>query len=705
MKTATSNSQGNKQEKKPLIVQSDRTLLLDVHAPHAEECANALIPFAELERSPEHLHTYRLTALSLWNASGAGFSPDDAVAILRKYARYNVPQAVEAWIKETAGRFGKLRLVPAPSVEIPESEASAVDEANIPYEHPAVKSDCIIIPFPTQTESDENLQNEDEGKKDVADEESEAENESENANDDETESAETEDEEVDAKKEPLKQEFLYLVTESPSIFRTVAATKAGQKYLSPCKYVEPEDEEADESEIKVTAREKKNCFILSLTDRGTVKQELLKIGWPVKDDVPLSEGEPLEINLKTELEPGRPFELRSYQKAAACALVGNKGAGTGFGTIVLPCGAGKTIVGMLIMSMYKTSTLIITTNISSVHQWIRELTSKTDIQPDQIAEYTGENKTIKPVTIATYQVLTWRPKKNGAYPHFSLFRKRNWGLIIYDEVHMLPAPIFRVAAEIQAIRRVGLTATLVREDGLEGNVFSLVGPKRYDVPWKELEKTGWIAQAECIEIRLNLPEAKELEYATEDSRKKHRIASENPVKIDIVTEIVRLCPDDKILIIGQYLSQLEELSRILEAPIITGKTRNSERDKIYGDFRNGDIRVLVVSKVANFAIDLPDASMAIQISGTFGSRQEEAQRLGRILRPKKRRSRFFTLITRNTVEEDFGANRQKFLAEQGYAYKIFRVTSPSEIESLISDFDPHCSYNSCGQDNKEICND
>jgi DNA excision repair protein ERCC-3 len=317
-----------------------------------------------------------------------------------------------------------------------------------------------------------------------------------------------------------------------------------------------------------------------------------------------------------------------------------------------------------------------------VHQWIDELLDKTSLSADQIAEYSGENKQIKQVTVATYQILTWRPDKNGPYPHFSVFRKRQWGLIIYDEVHMLPAPVFRVAAELQAVRRVGLTATLVREDGCEGLVFSLVGPKRYDVPWKELEHSGWIATAECIEIRTDIDKSQELEYAVSDARKKHRIASENPIKRKIVRELVDLFPDDKILVIGQYLNQLAAMAKDLRAPIITGKTPVAERDQIYADFRYGKIHVLVVSKVANFAIDLPDASMAVQVSGTFGSRQEEAQRLGRILRPKERKSRFFTLITRNTVEEDFGSNRQKFLAEQGYSYRIIRYQTETDLAGL-----------------------
>ena len=456
---------------------------------------------------------------------------------------------------------------------------------------------------------------------------------------------------------------MYLESTSKQVFLEIEANPAARKFL--------------------LDSDKPLSFLLPLTDRGTVKQRLLQMGWPVKDDAPLVDGEPLEFNLRKQMKNGKDLIIRDYQKAAATALVGDKRPGTGFGTIVLPCGAGKTVVGMSVMDMLKTSTLIITTNITAVHQWIDELLDKSELTEDQIAEYTGESKTIRPVTVATYQILTWRPDKNGPYPHFSLFRERAWGLIIYDEVHLLPAPVFRVAAELQAVRRLGLTATLVREDGCEGYVFSLVGPKRFDVPWKELEHSGWIADAECIEVRLDLDETKSIEYATSESRLKHKIASTNPGKTKIVKAIINKFPEDKILVIGQFLDQLNELSKILEAPIITGKTPNSERDKIYNDFRNGNIHVLVVSKVANFAIDLPDASLAIQVSGTFGSRQEEAQRLGRILRPKERKSRFFTLITRDTVEEDFGSNRQKFLAEQGYSYKIIRYIDETSLDEII----------------------
>ena len=574
----------------PLIVQGDRSLLLDVHAPLAEECRNALIPFAELEKSPEHLHTYKLSPLSLWNAASAGFSADDAAEVLQKYSRYDVPQSILVWIKEISSRFGKLQLLPGPGIKNENGE---------------------------------------------------------------------------------EEQYLYLQADSTPVFKEIGANHTVKKLLCT----------AMSSELGKDAPA--FSYLLKLTDRGTIKQLLLQAGWPVKDNVTLADGEALDVSLRQVTSSGQPLIIREYQKNSAKALIGDKGPGTGFGTIVLPCGAGKTIVGMTIMDMLKTSTLIITTNISAVHQWIDELLDKTNLSPDQIAEYSGENKEIKPVTVATYQVLTWRPTKDGPYPHFSLFHQRAWGLIIYDEVHMLPAPVFRVVAELQAVRRVGLTATLVREDGCEGYVFSLVGPKRYDVPWKELERDHWIASAECIEVRVELPANQEIQYAVANAREKHKIASMNPNKIGIVEEIIEKFPKDKILVIGQYLEQLDEIRTILNCPIITGKTPNSERDKIYSDFREGKIRVLVVSKVANFAIDLPDASLAIQVSGTFGSRQEEAQRLGRILRPKERKSRFFTLITRNTVEEEFGSNRQKFLAEQGYEYKIERYDGQLQINGEL----------------------
>ena len=543
-----------------------------------QECAYS---FCGAGKSPEHLHTYKLTPLSLWNAASAGFSADDAVGVLEKYARYDVPQGVVAWIKEVCSRFGKITLEPC-------------------------------------EEGDD----------------------------------------------------LLLVAATEAIYKEIGANGAVKKYLNPAT--------TDLRPLR-QAQGPQYSYIIKLTDRGTIKQLLLEAGWPVKDQVALTDGEPLDISLRQTTASGQPLTIREYQIASAKALVGDKGPGTGFGTIVLPCGSGKTIVGMQIMDMLKTSTLIITTNISAVHQWIDELLDKTNLTRDDIAEYTGENKDIKPVTVATYQVLTWRPDKEGPFPHFSLFHERPWGLIIYDEVHMLPAPVFRVVAELQAVRRVGLTATLVREDGCEGYVFSLVGPKRYDVPWKELERDKWIASAECIEVRIDLPDYKEIDYAVAGAREKHKIASQNPDKLPLVSQIINKYSEDKILVIGQYLEQLDQIARELNAPIITGKTPTAERDRIYGEFRQGKIRVLVVSKVANFAIDLPDASIAIQVSGTFGSRQEEAQRLGRILRPKERISRFFTLITRNTVEEEFSSNRQKFLAEQGYSYRIVRYAQGEEL--------------------------
>jgi len=568
----------------PLIIQGDRSILLDAHAPRSAEARAALIPFAELEKSPEHLHAYRITPLSLWNAASAGFTPEGIAGTLDDLARFPVPPAVNKWIIETMGRFGKIRLVPAPSANFADLDPSA--------------------------------------------------------------------------------ESLLLVAATSMIYRELAASKVMAKYLVP----EPGTDFS---------------FRLALLNRGTVKQELLKLGWPVKDEAPLRDGDPLEISLRESCASGAPLVIRDYQKEAAAALVGDHGPGTGFGTIVLPCGAGKTVVGMAVMSLLKTNTLILTTNVAAVHQWIGELLDKTGLSPDDIGEYSGDSKEIKPVTVATYQILTWRASKDGNFPHFSIFRARAWGLIIYDEVHLLPAPVFRVTAELQAVRRLGLTATLVREDGCEGDVFSLVGPKRYDVPWKDLEAQGWIATARCTEIRVEISPDREIEYAVANQREKYRIASENPAKTPVVNALLSRHSGDSVLVIGQYLDQLEEIARHLGAPIITGKTPNIERDRIYGAFRAGEMKTIVVSKVANFAIDLPDASVAIQISGTFGSRQEEAQRLGRILRPKEKDSHFYTIVTSQTVEEEFAANRQKFLAEQGYEYSIIRW---EEDSSLITDF-------------------
>lgn len=549
----------------PLIIQGDRSILLDVHSPDALEARFALIPFAELEKSPEHLHTYRLTGLSLWNAASAGLTAEKIITTLQRFARFDVPPAVISWIDETFGRYGKITLTAC--------------------EDPA---------------------------------------------------------------------FLYLTAESERIYRELKAAPKLSKYL--------------------LAAEKPHSFLIALLNRGTVKQVLLKMGWPVRDQVPLKDGAPLAIPLRTQTKKGMDFSIRNYQREAAEAFTGDKGPGTGFGTIVLPCGAGKTIVGMLVMSMLNTDTLILTTNTAAVYQWKRELLDKTGLEDDCIGIYSSDSKEIKPVTVATYQILTWRPDTESDFPHFRLFRERNWGLIVYDEVHLLPAPVFRITAELQVIRRLGLTATLIREDGCEGDVFSLVGPKRYDVPWKELEEKGWIAHAYCTEIRIPLPVSKEIEYAAAPLREKHRIASENEAKIEVARQLLMRHSEDQILIIGQYITQLKKIAEAVHAPLITGKTPNAERESLYEAFRSGGISVLVVSKVANFAIDLPDASVAIQISGTFGSRQEEAQRLGRILRPKERNAFFYTLVTRHSVEEECADHRQKFLAEQGYAYSLITDT-------------------------------
>jgi DNA excision repair protein ERCC-3 len=545
-------------DQKPLLVQSDHSLLLEVHHPACEACRGDIAPFTELEKSPEHIHTYRMSPLSLWNAASAGLTVADILGVLDARSRYPVPENVRFFVTDTVGRWGRFQL----------------DAGDDP--------DTLVLR--------------------VAD-------------------------------ERLRREL------------------GSQRKLMGI--LRPRGEE----------------FLLPLLHRGTLKKEMLTLGYPVQDLAPLKDGDPLEVSLRTVTGGGTPLTIRDYQKGAADGVLGRGQPGTGFGTIVLPCGSGKTVVGIEVLSRLKTNTLILTTNVAAVHQWIDELLDKTTLTEDEIGEYTGDRKVIRPVTVATYQVLVWRDG-DGDYPHFRLFRERNWGLIVYDEVHLLPAPVFRVTAELQAVRRVGLTATLVREDGAEGDVFSLVGPKRYDVPWKELEGKGWIAQAFCTEIRLELPEQLRIPYAVAAKREKFRIASENPAKEDVVVQLVANHREDAILVIGQYIDQLERLAKVLKAPLITGSTPNAQREVLYEEFRSGKIRVIVVSKVANFAINLPDASMAIQVSGSFGSRQEEAQRLGRILRPKKRNALFYTLVSRATSEEEFSAHRQKFLTEQGYKYSI-----------------------------------
>ena len=545
-------------KEKPLLVQSDRTILLDLSSNDAENARLDIIPFAELVKSPEHMHTYTLSPLSLWNAISAGLSAEEIITRLRKWSRYDIDQRVLFFIEDTAGRYG----------------------------------DFIL------TEDEENT------------------------------------------------ERLLLKVKRKLFFMQIASSNLAKKYLKP---------------------EGEGTFSLDRLNRGMIKVELIKMGFPVDDRIPLSRGERVEIDLSGT------FLARDYQESAVKSFLGNGERGTGFGTIVLPCGSGKTIVGILAMARLKTRTLILCPNVQSVHQWIREIRTKTNIADDMIGEYSGDVKEIKPITVSTYQILTYRKPGTEEYAHFSLLRDGRWGFIIYDEVHMLPAPVFRITAELQSIYRLGLTATLIREDGREDEVFSLVGPKRYDSPWSELAQRGYIAEAYCHEIRVPLMEEDEVGYALASKREKYRIASVNRRKLDIVEGLVQKHNEDSIIIIGQYIEQLEEVGKRFSWPIVTGKTSNKVRDEIYQKFRNKEIRVLIVSKVANFAIDLPDCSVAIQISGTFGSRQEEAQRLGRILRPKERPSHFYTIITEYSEEEEFAMNRQKFLSEQGYSYTLERV--------------------------------
>ncbi len=544
----------------PLIVQSDKTLLLDVHHPQSEECRNDLVRFCELIKSPEHMHTYALSAISLWNAASCKIDAKYILDCLDRWSKFPVPDSVRFYVNDMATRWGKVILTKS---EDPQYYELKVTDKRI---------------------------------------------------------------------------------------RTELFNRA--------------------SIAKLLVVKNETSFLLSAYNRGEIKLQLIKIGYPVDDQVQLQRGPNLPFSFREQTLGGKEFAVRNYQKQASDALLGDLGPGTGFGTIVLPCGSGKTVVAMNIMQRLSTKTLVVTTNVAAVHQWIAEILDKTTLTEEQVGEYTGAKKESKDIMVCTYQVLTYRPDKEGPFPHLELLTKGNWGLIIYDEVHMLPAPVFKVTAELQAIYRVGLTATLVREDGREDEVFSLVGPKRFDVPWNELQQQGFIAEAYCHEVRIDLPEDKEIPYALGNKREKYRIASENPKKLDVVQALVERHPDDFILIIGQYLDQLKLIADHFGLPIITGSTANAKREELYRAFKEGEQRILVVSKVANFAIDLPDASVAIQVSGTFGSRSEEAQRLGRILRPKNRSSFFYSVVTRYSSEEEFAANRQKFLAEQGYSYEI-----------------------------------
>ncbi|RIJ78188.1 helicase [Nakamurella silvestris] len=534
----------------PMIVQSDKTVLLEISHPDAPAARASLAPFAELERSPEHMHTYRITPLALWNARAAGHDAEQVVDALVRWSRFPVPQNLLVDIVDTMSRYGRIVLRSDPA------------------------------------------------------------------------------------------HGLVMVSRDRMVLEEILRHKKVAPMLG--------------------ARIDTDTVIVHPSERGNLKQVLLKVGWPAEDEAGYVNGEAHAISLA---EDG--WKLRDYQ---AMAVDGFFAAGSG--VVVLPCGAGKTLVGAAAMAKAGATTLILVTNTVSGRQWRRELIARTSLTEDEIGEYSGERKEIRPVTIATYQVMT--RKSGGQYRHLDLFDSRDWGLIIYDEVHLLPAPVFRMTADLQSRRRLGLTATLVREDGREGDVFSLIGPKRYDAPWKDIESQGWIAPAECTEVRVTLTDAERLSYATAEPEERYRLAATARTKMPVVKAILDRHVGEQTLVIGAYLDQLEELGVALDAPVIQGSTKNLERERLFDAFRSGEIKTLVVSKVANFSIDLPDATIAIQVSGTFGSRQEEAQRLGRLLRPKSdgRQAHFYSVVSRDTLDTEYAAHRQRFLAEQGYAYHI-----------------------------------
>jgi len=545
----------------PLVIQSDKTVLLEVNNDLYPEARDVLARFAELEKSPEYIHTYRITPLSLWNAAAAGLHAEEIVTSLARYSKYDLPANVRIEIVEQVSRYGRLKL----NKHGEELLLSSSDQALI----------------------EEILRN---------------------------------------------------------------------KHLAPL----------------ILGREDATSLRVDAGNRGRLKHALIGFGYPAEDLAGYVQGAELPLALRSPTLAGETFELRPYQGESVQVFHAGGGVTGGSGVIVLPCGAGKTMVGMGVMAALQTQTLILTPSTVAARQWIRELLDKTTLTEDQIGEYTGLEKEIRPVTIATYQIITYRKRRSDEFPHFALFNQADWGLIVYDEVHLLPAPVFRITADLQARRRLGLTATLVREDGRQADVFSLIGPKKVDVPWKVLEKQGWIAEAECTEVRVSLSEADRMSYALTPDEEKYRVAACNPVKFPVLDTLLSKHPEDNILIIGMYLEQLAQVAARYDAPLITGKTPVVEREKLFARFRSGEVRMLVVSKVANFAIDLPDANVAIQISGTFGSRQEEAQRLGRILRPKRNGllAHFYSIISRDTRDQDFAANRQLFLTEQGYQYNI-----------------------------------
>jgi DNA excision repair protein ERCC-3 len=545
----------------PLIVQSDKTILLEVDHPQHAEARDALAQFAELEKSPEHIHTYRLSPLSLWNAAAGDMNAEQVLELLTTYSKYAIPTNIVVDIREYMSRYGRIKLI-------------------------------------------------------------------------------------------REGDALLLISDDTALMAEIWHHKRTQPYLL---------QQINSHTIQVDA-----------SRRGHIKQALIHIGFPAEDLAGYTEGSPMPMQLRTMTSQGKEFAPRAYQYAAAAAFYAGGAPSGGSGVVVLPCGAGKTMVGLAAMADIQRATLILTPNTVAVRQWISEILDKTDIPPEMIGEYTGERKDICPITVSTYQILTYRRSEEEDFPHFSLFTSFDWGLIIYDEVHLLPAPVFRITAEIQARRRLGLTATLVREDGREADVFSLIGPKKYDVPWRELERQGWIATAECHEIRVNMTEDEQMNYALAEEREKYRLAAESAAKLTVTRYLAERHADDQVLIIGQYIDQLKILATELDAPLLMGKTATRQREKLYNQFRQGELKRLVVSKVANFAIDLPDANVAIQVSGTFGSRQEEAQRLGRILRPKSDGSiaYFYSIVTRDTRDQEFSANRQLFLTEQGYRYVI-----------------------------------
>lgn len=569
----------------PVIVQSDMTVLLETMGPRYEEARAFLNQFAELTKSPEYLHTYTITSLSLWNAASAGLSSDSITTGLNEFAKYDIPANVSTEINELMRRFGTVKL--------------------------------------HKRESDGSL---------------------------------------------------YLECLEQAAVNEILASPKMKEFISG----------------KLSEKE-----ILILPDtRGRVKQALIKLGYPVEDLAGFNEGEFLDISLPKVTKSGTKFNLRSYQQEAAELFYAGGSAAGGSGVLVLPCGAGKTVIGITCMSKVKQKTLVLTTNVTALRQWKNEIIDKTNLSPDDVGEYSGERKDIRPVTVSTYQILTYRDRKNDEYPHMALFQAHNWGLIVYDEVHMLPAPIFRAVADIQAKRRLGLTATLVREDGKEDDVFTLIGPKRYDKPWKELESQGWIAEAICTEIRVPMSEELKLKYSVSDVRLKYRLSMENPAKLKVVQQLLERHKEDRVLVIGQYLGQLDEIQKMTSAPIITGQTPNVERDRIFGDFKTGKINVLIVSKVANFAIDLPDANVAIQVSGTYRSRQEETQRLGRVLRPKADGGSawFYSVVTKNSKDQECAKKRSLFLTEQGYRYCIQVLDTEDLNESPVVEAEANASF-------------